>query len=237
MAVKQKKTSHSHSSNELLESPEALANRVTRSEEFLEKHKNVVFGIVLVIALILGGIYFYNYWQDRQSEQAQEEMFQAVFYFEGDELDKALNGDGNYPGFLQIIEDYGSTDAANLAHFYVGAIYLKQGEYQAAIDELNEFSADDLLVQARAYSLMGDAYMELGQYDDAANAYERAASHNENEYFTPYYLNKAALANELGGNTAAALENVTEIVEKYAASNEFENARKQKARLEAMQVK
>ncbi len=45
MAVKQKKTKHAKGNNELLESPEALAERLTRSEEFLEKNKKVVFGV------------------------------------------------------------------------------------------------------------------------------------------------------------------------------------------------
>lgn len=235
MAVKQKKTTPSN--NELLENPEALADRVTRSEEFLEKNKNVVFGVVLVVALILGGIYFYNYWQERQEEQAQEEMFQAVFYFESDSLSKALNGDGNYPGFLEIVDEYGNNEATNLAQYYIGAIYLKQGDFQAAIDALEDFSADDLLVQSRAYAMMGDAYMELGQYDDAAERYQQAAEHKENKFFTPYYLSKAALAHELGGNMEAALTNYSRIAEDYYGSNEYENARKQQARLEAMTAK
>lgn len=218
----------------MYESPEALRERLTRGEEFLEKNRKWVFILGGLIVLIGAGLFGYNYWQDRQDQKAQEEMFRAVFYFEGDNLDRALNGDGNYPGFLEIIDNYGNTEAANLANFYTGVIYLKQGQYPQAIEHLEDFDSDDLLVQARAYALTGDAYMEQQQYEQAAKQYDKAADHNQNKFFTPLYLEKAALAYELAGNTQTAMERYTRITENYFGANEYENARKQKARLEAM---
>jgi tetratricopeptide (TPR) repeat protein len=233
MAVKQKKTENAKG-NELLESPEALAERLSRTEEFLEKNKKLVFGLGGLLVLIIAGFFAYKAYVSNQNEQAHTEMFQAIYYFEAGELDKALQGDGNYPGFLGIIDDYGMTDAANLAHYYAGATYLKQGQFVEAAEHLEEFSSDDLLIQSRAYALTGDAYMEQDQYGQAASAYDKAADHKENEFFTPLYLSKAALAYELNGNTEAALDRYTRITENYTAANEFENARKQKARLEAL---
>ena len=49
-------------------------------------------------------------------------MFQAVYYFEKDSLVQALNGDGNNYGFLEIIDEYSLSDAANLSKFYAGAV-------------------------------------------------------------------------------------------------------------------
>ena len=233
MAVKQKKTQNAQG-NELLESPEALAERLTRTEEFLEKNKKLVFGIGGVLVLIIAGFFAYKAYVANQNEQAHTEMFQAIYYFENGELEKALQGDGNYPGFLEIIDDYGMTDAANLAHYYAGSIFLKQGQYAEAVEHLEEFSSDDLLVQSRAYALTGDAYMEQNQYRQAASAYDKAVNHKPNEYFTPIYLSKAALAYELNGNIQEAIDRYTQITEKYTGANEYENARKQKARLEAM---
>ena len=69
---------------------------------------------------------------------------------------------------LNIIDDYGITDAANLANYYAGVCYLKQGKFELARLYLEDFSSNDLLVQARAYSLVGDTYMEEQKYEDAA---------------------------------------------------------------------
>ena len=232
MAVKNKKTK-SAQGNELLESPEALAERLTSSEEFLEKNKKVVFGVGGVLVLLIAGFFGYQAYMTSQNEQAQMDMFQAIYYFEADSLNKALQGDGSYPGFLEIADEYGMTDAGNLAHYYAGVILLKQGQFNEAIEHLKEFSSDDLLVQSRAYALTGDAYMELNDYGKAAEFYDKAADHKENKFFTPQYLSKAALAYELNGNIAAAIERYTTIVDQYPGAAELENARKQKARLEA----
>lgn len=222
---------------EVYESPEALRERLSQGEAFLEKNLKWVILIGGIIALAVAGVFIYNYWQDRQNAKAQEEMFRAVFYFENENWDRALNGDGNYPGFLEIIDNFGRTDAANLANFYSGVIFLKQGEYQNAIDHLEDFSSDDILVQGRAYALIGDAHMELKQFDQAGKQYDKAADYRTNKFFTPQYLEKAALAYEQAGNNQAAIERYTKIVDNYYGANEYENARKQKARLEAVASK
>ena len=48
--------------------------------------------------------------------EAQTEMFVAEQYFAKDSFNLALNGDGNYPGFIEIAEDYSVTKAGNLAN-------------------------------------------------------------------------------------------------------------------------
>jgi len=70
----------------------------------------------------------------------------AQKYFEQDSLNKALNGDGQNPGFLDIIDEYSMTNASNLANYYTGLIFLKQGKYQDAINYLEKFDSDDEFV-------------------------------------------------------------------------------------------
>lgn len=225
-----------HSSHELLESPDALRESLTGPDAFLSKKKNqrLILGIATIVALAVAGFFGYKYYMNNQDQLAQEEMFQAVFYFEADSLNKALNGDGNNYGFLEIIDEYGGTDAANLAHFYAGVSYLKQGEYQEAINHLQEFSASDYLLQARAYALTGDAYMELEQYDQAIQSYEKAADYKPNQYFTPGYLEKAAIAYEAKQDYASAADSYQRIIDEFPSSAAYQNALKQKARLEQM---
>ncbi|MEO1051503.1 MAG: tetratricopeptide repeat protein [Bacteroidota bacterium] len=221
-------------SDKLLENPEALAEKLTASEEFLEKNKVAVIGVVAVIVLVVGGFFGYNYYQSNQNDIAQSEMFQAIFYFESDSLDYALNGDGNSYGFREIVDQYSGTDAANLANYYIGAIYLKQGKFELATLYLKDFSSSDLLIQARAYSLIGDAHMEQQQYSEAAEYYDKAANYKPNKFFTPQYLLKEALAHEKLNNLEEAKKCYDEIIEKYWDANEaVQKAKKYKARLNA----
>jgi predicted negative regulator of RcsB-dependent stress response len=217
---------------DLLENPEVLQEKLVDVESWFERNPKIVIGVVAGLMLVVGGFFGYRYYLTNQDAQAQNEMFQAVRYFEADSLNLALNGDGNNLGFLQIIEDYSQTDAANLANFYVGAIYLKQGKFPLAIFHLEDFNANDMLVQARAYSLMGDAYMEQKDYENAARYYDKAASHKPNKEFTPIYLMKAALAYEKLNQNQKAISAYQTIIEKYWESSELQNARKFKAKLE-----
>ena len=223
-----------HEEHELLENPDALRERLSKTESFIENNPTLFLVIGGVLALAIAGFFGYRYYVDNQEEEAQQEMFQAVYYFEADSLGRALNGDGNNYGFLDIIDNYGLTDAANLAQYYAGLAYLKQGDYEEAIDYLSDFSASDELVQARAYALIGDANMELGNYDKAANEYERAANHNPNKFFSPQYLTKAALAYEQAGDYQKALADYDKIIEEFPTATDVQQAQKQKMRLEGM---
>ncbi|MFC2126445.1 tetratricopeptide repeat protein [Bacteroidota bacterium] len=223
--------------NEIFESSEALAEQLSKSERFVEENKTLVFGLLGAIMLAITGYFVFNYYINNQNEQAQIDMFQAVYYFEGDSLNKALNGDGNNYGFLDIIDNYGITSTANLAHFYAGAIYIKQGDFETAIEHLKKFSAQDIAIQARAYSLIGDANMELGNYNKAATQYLKAANDNANEFMSPQYLEKAGLAYERMMDYESATECYSKIVDNYTKSTEYQNARKQKARLESLASK
>jgi len=224
-----KKEEHKH---ELLENPEALKEKLAGAENWLEQNPKIVVGVAAAILIIVGGYFAFNYYKNNQNDLAQKEMFQAVYYFEADSLNKALNGDGNNLGFLEIIDEYGVTDAANLANYYAGVSYLKQGKFELARLYLEDFSASDLLIQARAYSLLGDSYMEEKKYDDAAKYYNKAANYKPNKYFSPAYLMKEALAYEKLNQNDKARELYNKIIDEYGESPELQNARKFKARLE-----
>ncbi|MEJ1238923.1 tetratricopeptide repeat protein [Chryseolinea sp. T2] len=224
-----KKEEHKH---ELLENPEALKEKLITAETWVESNSKLVVGIGAVIVLVVAGYLGFIWYKNSQNTQAQKEMFQAVYYFEADSLGKALNGDGNNLGFLAIIDDYKFSDAANLANYYAGAAFLKQGKFEAARLYLEDFSSSDLLVQARAYSLIGDTYMEEDKFEDAAKFYSKAANYEPNKYFSPTYLMKEALAYEKLNQNDKAKETYEKIISQYSDSGEYQNARKQKARLE-----
>jgi TolA-binding protein len=234
MAKKETKKSEQ---NELIENPEVIAEKLVPGEDFLKSNSKILAGIFAVAVVLIGGVLFFQYNTQQQNEKAQAEMFQAVYFFEQDSVDFALNGDGINKGFLTIIEDFPRTDAANLSHFYTGSIYLSQKKFEDALTHLEEFSSDDYLVQAKAYSLIGDANLELGKNEEAIAQYTKAARTNENKFMSPKYLAKLAVAQEEAGKVEDAIKTYTEIEEKYYESFEFAAARKHKARLEGLAAK
>ncbi|GAB3574724.1 tetratricopeptide repeat protein [Hymenobacter daeguensis] len=220
------------SENPLLEDPDALAARLAESEDFVRNNRNILLGILAVVVLaIVGGFGFYT-WRNQQDDKAQASMFRAVNNWEADSLNKAVKGDGKAPGLTTVANEYGNTKAGNLANFYAGVASLKQGKFQEALDYLEDFSSDDYLVQSRAYALMGDAQLELNKPKEAADLYAKAADHNANEYFSPGYLLKEAVAREAAKDNDGALKAYDRIINEYPTAQEVSEARQYKAKLE-----
>ncbi|WP_210514419.1 tetratricopeptide repeat protein [Hymenobacter terricola] len=218
--------------NPLLEDPDALAARLVESEDFVRNNRTLLLGILAVVVLaVVGGFGFYT-WRGQQDSKAQASMFRAVNNWEADSLSKAVKGDGKAPGLVTVANEYSSTKAGNLANFYAGVASLKQGKYKEALDYLGDFTSDDYLVQSRAYSLMGDAQLELNQPKEAADLYAKAADHNANEYFSPGYLMKEATARELANDPEGALKAYDRIITEYPTAQEVSEARQFKAKLE-----
>ena len=222
-----------HSEGSVIENPDII---VSQAEEFFQDNKKknftVIIGSILILAVV--ALFFYRGHIESQNVEAQEEMFQAVYFYEADSLSKALNGDGLNYGFLKIIGDYPGTDAANLANFYAGSIYMSLGEYKSAVRHLTEFSSSDYLVQARAYSLIGDGHMEQNLFAEAAGYYQKAVDYKPNESYTPVYLQKLAIAQENAGNYTAAAAAYGTIIEDYFKSRLVQESKKHKARLEGL---
>jgi len=210
----------------------AVEEALSKSEVFIEKNQKlltIILGSIAVIVLAYFG--FQRFYLMPQEKEAQSQMFMAEKYFEQDSLKLALNGDGNYLGFLQIIEDYSMTKSANLAHYYAGIIYLKDGKFQEAIDHLEKFDIKDELVSPMAKGAIGDAYMELGKVDKAAEFYLKAADLRKNEFTTPVFLQKAAWASETLGKKDEALKYYDRIRIEYPRSAEARDVDKYIARL------
>jgi TolA-binding protein len=217
---------------ELLENPEALQEKLDQTQEFFTKHKTLVTGVLTAVVLIIGGLFFYNYYVDTQDQEAQVQLFPAVFYFEKDSLGKALSGDGNFTdGFAAVANDYSLTKSGNLASFYAGVSYLKQGQYDDAIKSLKDFTSDDYLIQARAYCLLGDAYTEKNELDNAISYYEKASEYKPNPQFTPAYLMKLGMAAEAKGDNDKAKKAYKKVISEFKKSSELNEAKKALAKL------
>ncbi|MBO9698833.1 MAG: tetratricopeptide repeat protein [Sporocytophaga sp.] len=208
------------------ENPELVSNKFGQAEDFLNKYKNVLFGIVGAAVIAGAAYFFYNYQKSNQNKEAQNAMFASVIAFEEDSLDRALKGDGRNAGLIDVADEFSGTNAGDLANFYVGVAYMKKGKYEDAISHLKEFNANDLLVQARAYSLIGDAYMELKDFENAISYYKKAADYKPNEQYTPSYLMKLALAYEVSKNFQDAAKQYEKIINDFPKSSEVMDAKK-----------
>ena len=210
-----------------------LESALTRTERFIEENqKPITFVIVALIVVVIAYLGVTRFYLQPRQEEALSQMFMAENYFERDSFNLAINGDGNYLGFLDIIDDYKMTKAANLAKYYTGISYLHLGEYENALDYLNDFNSKDLLVGPIAEGAKGDASLELGDTNTALKHYRKAYQMNDNELTSPVYMMKAAKVLESLDNLQDALALFQELKEKYPQTIEGQEADKYIARLQ-----
>ena len=175
---------------------------------------------------MIAGYFGYNWYTATQDAEGEKKLYKAVYAFEADSLSAAAKELG------KVSDEFGG-NTQNLADLYLGSTLLKQGKYDQAIEKLKNFSSSDLLVQARAYSLIGDAYSEKKSYSEAIEYYQKASDYKANKFFSPSYLLKLAIVYEANKQPKEALDIYTQITEKFAESAEATPAKKYKAQLES----
>ncbi|NOX45921.1 MAG: tetratricopeptide repeat protein [Chlorobi bacterium] len=212
----------------------AVEEALSSSEQFIEKNQQILTYIVGAIILIILAFFGYKKYVMAPKEKAAEvAIFNAQYYFEQDSLDLALDGDGVNLGFLEIIDDYGSTKEGNLAKYYAGICYLNKGEYETAIEYLKKFSSDDQVLSSMALGAIGDSYMQLGDADKAVDYYIKAANKNKNDFVTPAFLVKAGWSYEIMGNWQKALDTYEGIKKEFPKAKESRDMDKYIARAKA----
>lgn len=206
---------------------ESVENALSRTEQYIEENQKsltiIVIAIAVIIAVYLG---YKKFYLAPAEKNAQEEMFMAEKYFELDSFQLALDGDGSYLGFLDIINEYSVTKSANLSHYYAGVSYLRLGQYEDAIKHLKKFDSNDILVSTIALGAIGDAYVELGELDEAVSFFVKAAERKKNEFTSPIYLKKAGLVYENIGDLNKALDVYEKIEKLYPKSEEASDIQK-----------
>jgi len=211
-----------------------LEESVSRLETWYYKNQKIVTACIAVVILAVGGYFGYRFlYQEPRERMAQEEMFMAQNFFETDSLNWALNGHFPHLGFIDIISDFRGTNAANLAHLYVGVIHMRNGQFEDALHYLKRFRSNDLILTPQARMLIADAYAELGNYNEALRQYERAASSHVNDMVTPMALMRAAALAHIQGDYQRALRHYQRVRTEFIRSPEALDIDKHIALLQA----
>ncbi|TRO66878.1 tetratricopeptide repeat protein [Christiangramia sabulilitoris] len=208
-----------------------LDEGASRTETWVANNQKYIYIIVgVAIVAVLGYLGYNRFILEPKQNEAANEMAQAQDYMasalraNGTASDSlynlALNGGEGKFGFLDIIENYGGTDAANLAKYNAGFAYLRIGKYQEAIEQLEGFKSDDEIFAALATGGIGDAFLQLDQPEEALGYYEKAAEMRSNSFTTPRFLLKAAITAIKLGEADEAEEYLLEIEDEYPEAPE-----------------
>ncbi len=217
--------------------PKSLKNveeTLSKTEQFLEQNYRSLIYVLAGIIVIVGLFWLAKIYLNKRGDEAQAQMYQAQKYLESDSLKLAVNGDGNYLGFLDIAKDYKFTSSGNLALYSAGICYLHLGQFQDAIDFLSKYSKKDKVIGALALGATGDAYVELGDLQKGVAKYIEAADFGSNAFNTPIFLMKAGEIYELTNKYADALKMYERIQNEFPESTEGTSIDKYIARVKLL---
>ncbi len=207
---------------------------VTKTEAFFEKYqKQILYGICAIVVIAAAWIGYVQFLHNPKIQKSNEALAKCENYFNADNYDKALNGDGQgCIGFLQVAKEYGSTKAGNLAHLYAGICYAQTEKWEEAKDELEKFSTkDDAIISPASLGLLGNVYANLGQNDKAIEYFLKAAKKADNNSLSPNYLIQAGQLYEAQGKPQKALDCYREVKTKYLNSMAYQEIDKYIERL------
>ena len=183
--------------------------------------------VVALIVIVAGFFCYKSFIGEPREEKASTMIARGQEYFNAEQFDKALNGDGaGFVGFAKIASDYSSTDAGNLANLYAGLSNAYLGKWQDAVKYLEAYSpADDAMVSPAAIEALGNAYAHVGQIDkavsklkEAAAKADKAAKDGVNYSLSPSFLLQAGQLLESQNKPEDALKLYQSIKNKYVNS-------------------
>lgn len=198
-----------------------------KEDFFLKFKKQIIIGVVAILLVVAGAILYNAYVAGPREDKASTAIAKGEQYFNAEQFDKALNGDGaGYVGFVKIASDYSSTDAGNLANLYAGLSYFNLGKYTEAVTYLEKFSTKgDAMVSPTTTAALANAYAQTGNVDKAISTLKKAADmadskaeDDTNNSLSPTFLIKAGEVLESQGKKDEALKIYQDIKKKYVNS-------------------
>lgn len=207
---------------------DVLLETFSKAQSFYDRHRNTVIGAAIALIVVVGGAIGYHYYSTGQENQAQQLMGPATQAYLQGNYEQALTGsEADFTvGFEQIINNYGITDAANLARYYAAVSEFKLGNPQKALDYIKDYEIPEGIMGVGPLSFHAVIQTELGNHAEAAKLFVKAAEWDVNDSTTPYNYMEAAQAFNDAGNQAQARKYAQKIVDEYSSSSQVTDAQK-----------
>ncbi len=211
---------------------DSLDAGASKTADWIQKNRKIIIGTLVSVAVVgLGYLLYQQFVVAPKEKEGANELFFAQEFFDAalnasdDKVKDSLfnvslkGGNGKY-GFLEIIENYSGTKAANLANYSAGMVYMNQAKYDKAVEHLKKFDSPDEILGALALGNIGDAYSQQKNDAEALNYYKKAFEHSNNEFTTPMYLKKAGIIAMLQNNNQEANKYFERIKDEFPTSEE-----------------
>jgi len=187
---------------------DALVTTYAELTTFYETHKrNISIAVTALVVIIFAVIVYFKNRSDN-NEMAMTQLGAVYQLFDAGQYQLAIDGvpERNIRGLRSIVEDYGSSNAGNIARFYLAGAYYQLGNFDEALKYFEECSPVDDIMATSRLSGIADCSEAKGDYLKAAEYFEKAAAKNSKEVTIAESLNNAARNYARAGEKEKALD-------------------------------
>lgn len=173
--------------------------------DFITLRGKIIGAVVGGIVLIIVGWYGYQKWiVEPENVRTAESLYQTEAHIVDDQnWTMAIKGDtvmGAYPGLEAQAKNFEGYAGGRIAYYDLGVAYLNSGNAAKALEAFKNVDFEDENLATITLGAMGDASVNLGQYEDAINFYTEAYNRRpKNEMTAPLYMLKLANVYEVKG--------------------------------------
>lgn len=204
-----------------------------RAWQYADQNRKLIYGILAAIIAVVLLIVIWTWNQSRRADEAQVHLGRIVSVYEAGRFQQALEGGDGRLGLVEIADQYGRTDAGNMARYFAADAYLQLGQMEDAREYFSRFNKREGLLGASAYAGEAAALEQLGQFREAGDLYRQAARHYQTAATAPTYLLNAGRAYEEAGAYDRAIDAYQTIRDEYAESPQASSIEAYIARAEA----
>lgn len=199
---------------------DALISSYVKITTFIEENKRRINIVLTSVIVIVAVIFFYTKNRNADNDKAGTELAKVFSFYDNGQYQIAIEGvkEKNIAGLKSIVDDYGSTNAGNLARFYLADAYFNLGKYAEALKEYEDFSPRGHLLTVSRLNGIGACQEALGNHKEAAVNFEKAASQYSNDLNAAENLNNAARNYAAAGQKEQAIELYKKLKKNYPTS-------------------
>ena len=157
-----------------LKEQDEITTSLQKFSEFVYDRKNELIGAAVVLAVVIAGIFGWNYYSTRRMANAQNELAQAINFFndttkpEKERYEKAL------AQAQKTYQAYSSLPAGKIAQYYMALSQDELGNTNEAVQNLQGVIQDaDPGTKAIAQFALGTIYKKHGDNQKAIEIYKQ----------------------------------------------------------------
>lgn len=198
-----------------------LVTTYFEARSWIDGHRRLFNYLVGIPVVLIAFAFLWNLNQKDSNLQATAKLAKVLPYYDQGKYEEAMNGipqEGVIQGLVAIVNDHGGTETGQIAKLYLANCYVTKSDYKKALDLYLKADMPEKTLAGSALSGAATCYEALGQHEEAALYFEKAASKNMTGVQAPENLHHAAVNYSFVGKKERAGELLRKLKKEFPES-------------------